>query len=35
MISKETIRQRLLTQVRQRGTEKTICPIEVDRIIGG
>ena len=31
----ESIRQCLLTQVRQRGIHKTICPSEVARALGG
>ena len=35
MISTQAICQCLLAQVRQRGTEKTICPSEVARTLGG
>lgn len=33
--SSDTIRQCLLAQVQQRGTEKTICPSGVARALGG
>lgn len=35
MTSIQTIRQCLLAQVHQRGTDKTICPSEVARALGG
>ncbi|NEQ49440.1 MAG: DUF3253 domain-containing protein [Leptolyngbya sp. SIO3F4] len=35
MTSPDTIRQCLLAQVQQRGIDKTICPSEVARALGG
>lgn len=34
-MDQDTIRKTILVQVRQRGLEKTICPSEVARALGG